>query len=263
MNDVSNASTTTNVITALQQQQSSIDGTQPDQTVVRRVLERLLPVFCEIFQKTLISNVRRSSLNLLRKAIHYINAETLQSMTSSHENVDNDDQRFAEKVVAVLGSVLDQEDDVDGHAQVLSVRGFFVIGFYSIIIFQIIKDLLLKDVEFWLEQMIRLGILEKVEALAQLSSTSASCLPVSIDTVVEIPIQVVGDNGDETRKQSLTTHTIDTNDDSWQIEQARNYRWKDWRLVKSRDSLFIWCDACALEYRFIDLMMIIYVYTLL
>jgi E3 ubiquitin-protein ligase HECTD1 len=103
------------------QQQSPIDGAQPDQTVVRRVLERLLPVFCEIFQKTLVSNVRRSSLNLMRKAIHYISSETLQSMVSNQTNVGTDDQRIAEKIVAVLGSVLDQEDDIDGHSQVLSV----------------------------------------------------------------------------------------------------------------------------------------------
>jgi hypothetical protein len=112
--------------------------------------------------------------------------------------------------------------------------------------------LLLKDAEFWLEQIIRLGILEKVETLAQLSSTSAYCIESS-DAIVEIPVQIVGDNTTTSNKINddgvRRSNTIDPNDDSWQIEMARNYRWKDWRLVKSRDSLFIWCDACALEYR--------------
>ncbi len=38
-------------------------------------------------------------------------------------------------------------------------------------------------------------------------------------------------------------------EDSWQFEPGKAYRWKDWRVIKSRDSLFIWCDALALELR--------------
>lgn len=39
-------------------------------------------------------------------------------------------------------------------------------------------------------------------------------------------------------------------DDQWEIVEKESYKWKDWRLMKSRDSLFIWCDAVAIEFRF-------------
>jgi hypothetical protein len=38
-------------------------------------------------------------------------------------------------------------------------------------------------------------------------------------------------------------------EDSWKLETGKAYRWKDWRLIKSRDSFFIWCDAVAVEFR--------------
>ncbi|VDK47623.1 unnamed protein product [Anisakis simplex] len=37
-------------------------------------------------------------------------------------------------------------------------------------------------------------------------------------------------------------------DDCNEIVEGKSYRWKDWRLIKSRDSLFIWCDAVAVEF---------------
>lgn len=39
-------------------------------------------------------------------------------------------------------------------------------------------------------------------------------------------------------------------DDQWEIMLGKNYRWKDWRIIKSRDSFFIWCDAVAVEFRY-------------
>lgn len=38
-------------------------------------------------------------------------------------------------------------------------------------------------------------------------------------------------------------------DDVWKINSGVNYKWKDWRLIRSRDSLFLWCDAVAVEFR--------------
>lgn len=105
--------------------------------------------------------------------------------------------------------------------------------------FQVMKDLLQKDSEFWLEQLARLGLFERVEELAQMTKESgaviASTGPEPDSPPVEIPRQAVAD--------PLS--------DSWSIEADVVYRWRDWRVVKSRDSLFIWCDACALELRFV------------
>lgn len=43
---------------------------------------------------------------------------------------------------------------------------------------------------------------------------------------------------------------LSAEDDQWEIIQGKSYRWKDWRMIKSRDSFFIWCDAVAVEFRF-------------
>lgn len=39
-------------------------------------------------------------------------------------------------------------------------------------------------------------------------------------------------------------------DDTWDIAQGTNYKWKDWRLIRTADSLFLWCDAVAIEFRY-------------
>uniref|UniRef100_A0A183BQ64 E3 ubiquitin-protein ligase n=1 Tax=Globodera pallida TaxID=36090 RepID=A0A183BQ64_GLOPA len=39
----------------------------------------------------------------------------------------------------------------------------------------------------------------------------------------------------------------DGSDDVWTVEEGMFYRWKDWRLIRTKDSMFLWCDAVALE----------------
>lgn len=40
-------------------------------------------------------------------------------------------------------------------------------------------------------------------------------------------------------------------DDVWTLEDRQVfYSWKDWRLMRTEDCLFIWCDAIALEFRY-------------
>jgi hypothetical protein len=49
---------------------------------------------------------------------------------------------------------------------------------------------------------------------------------------------------------STSNNTLGTSKpvaDSWSIQPQTVYKWRDWRLMRSTDSLFIWCDAVALE----------------
>lgn len=57
----------------------------------------------------------------------------------------------AESLVAVVVSVLDQEDDHEGHEQVLLI----------------LESLLEKDAELWVTELVRLGVFERVEAMAK------------------------------------------------------------------------------------------------
>lgn len=43
-------------------------------------LSRLLPVFCHTFQATMVQTVRKASLSILRKMVHYIPTPLLQQV---------------------------------------------------------------------------------------------------------------------------------------------------------------------------------------
>ncbi|CAI5448918.1 unnamed protein product [Caenorhabditis angaria] len=127
----------------------------PNPEVVNKVLHQLLPIFCEIFQKSLNSSVRRTSLSLIRKIVENMGdlrepIEPGQKEPLSRK-MSADVTAGAESLVAVVVSVLDQEDDHEGHEQVLLI----------------LQSLLEKDAELWVIELIRLGVFERVEAMAK------------------------------------------------------------------------------------------------
>uniref|UniRef100_A0A158Q903 E3 ubiquitin-protein ligase n=1 Tax=Elaeophora elaphi TaxID=1147741 RepID=A0A158Q903_9BILA len=309
-----------------------------DPAIVRQLLEHLLPVLCDVYQRLLGASVHRSSLSLLRKAVHHISPESMESMvTNDNSEIDisadicfSCGQRLAENLVSVLVMGLENEDDTESHENVL----------------QIIKSLFMKNTDFWLEQLVRVGIFEKVEAIANqpvspvkggpvttmvidesgrissslsvtvmdnmfmkadevlqgesfgvknrqhltahssksssdenaTSSTVISSISeISDYNMVALPVHFYEDDSHSTPvassartnpgtppsiletsdTSSITSATCKYNigidlssavDDQWEIIQGKNYRWKDWRMIKSRDSFFIWCDAVAVEF---------------
>ncbi|BFZ12481.1 hypothetical protein BsWGS_15521 [Bradybaena similaris] len=106
----------------------------------------LLPVFTNVFHVTMISSIRKASLSLIRKMLHYIDAALLAEMTGPEFSSPN----FASSLTEVLSIVLDAEDDDDGHMTVL----------------QIMQDLMLKCQEVFLEHFARLGLFSRVLTLA-------------------------------------------------------------------------------------------------
>lgn len=73
----------------------------------------------------------------------------------------------------VLITVFDHEEDADGQEQVLLV----------------LKSLLTKDSDFWLEQIVRLGVFDKVEALAVNASSHRGVSGVTLSkAIAEIPV---------------------------------------------------------------------------
>lgn len=368
-----------------EQKQMPVESLDPE--VVRELLEQLLPVFCDVFQRSMGTSVRRSSVSLIRKTIHHMSAESLKSLVASDWQTDDipmvelgksSGQKLAESIVNVIVVVLEHEEEVESHENVL----------------QLMKSLFTKDVDFWVEQLIRVGVFEKVEAIASqppaatkggmvttmvvdesghVSSTSSvtvlesalvkagdrvhgevedsnahkadavqegkldstggsvtlsrsssstpsvnpslqalmtsetdqsaeekreSCDEKDRNMMLNVPIHV---DGESEASQPLSTDTeTDTPpptleavesqqavarttnadvlatlnkmssagvprsranaplpsagelatavEDIWEIVQGKSYRWKDWRLIKSVDSLFIWCDAVALEF---------------
>ncbi|EJW84453.1 Hectd1 protein, partial [Wuchereria bancrofti] len=312
-----------------------------DPTIVRQLLEQLLPVLCDVYQRSLGASVHRSSLSLLRKAVCHISPESMESMvTNDSDGIDittdicfSRGQRLAENLVSVLMMGLEHEDDTESHENVL----------------QIVKSLFMKNTDFWLEQLVRVGIFEKVEAVANQpitpvkdsavttvvtdkSGRMSSSLSVTVmDNTHEVSQGLLGYNSyfyvnsgvkngqhftvnpsknwsdESTTSSTVVSSTKEINDhavvsvpihdndshntqvtasasinaltppsifetsetasvtsvtskynmgvdlslavdDEWEIIQGKSYRWKDWRMIKSRDSFFIWCDAVAVEF---------------
>lgn len=67
-------------------------------------LQRLLPVFCTTFQSTMLPSVRKASLGLIRKMIHYIQTNLLEELCALEMS-----PNFGTQIVEVIATVLDNE----------------------------------------------------------------------------------------------------------------------------------------------------------
>lgn len=67
-------------------------------------LKRLLPVFCATFQSSMLPSVRKASLSLIRKMVHYIQAELLVETCGSDRT-----GGCGAMLVEVIANVLDNE----------------------------------------------------------------------------------------------------------------------------------------------------------
>ncbi|XP_056283262.1 E3 ubiquitin-protein ligase HECTD1 isoform X2 [Pseudoliparis swirei] len=160
-------------------------------------LRRLLPVFAQTFQQTMLPSIRKASLALIRKMVHYSSDVLLKEVCDSETG-----HHLPTVLVEITATVLDQEEDDDGHLLAL----------------QIIRDLVDKGGDVILDQLARLGVINKVSTLAG---------PASDD-----------ENEDEAKPEK---------EDAREVQQGKPYHWKDWSIIRGRDCLYIWSDAAALE----------------
>jgi len=170
-------------------------------------LRRLLPVFCNTFQSTMLASVRKASLNLIKKMVHYIQPSLLVEACSPESPTYN----FGTMLVEVIATVLDNEEDEDGHLVVL----------------QIIQDLMTKAQDIFLDHFARLGVFSKVLQLAGPQDTQ------------ELQSNKK-DDSEESEQEPLL-------DDAKEMLPGKAYHWRDWCICRGRDCLYIWSDAAALE----------------
>ncbi|NP_001392116.1 E3 ubiquitin-protein ligase HECTD1 isoform 8 [Mus musculus] len=165
-------------------------------------LKRLLPVFAQTFQHTMLPSIRKASLALIRKMIHFCSEALLKEVCDSDVG-----HNLPTTLVEITATVLDQEDDDDGHLLAL----------------QIIRDLVDKGGDIFLDQLARLGVISKVSALAGPSSD------------------------DENEEESKPEKEDEPQEDAKELQQGKPYHWRDWSIIRGRDCLYIWSDAAALE----------------
>ncbi|XP_058522281.1 E3 ubiquitin-protein ligase HECTD1 isoform X9 [Ochotona princeps] len=165
-------------------------------------LKRLLPVFAQTFQQTMLPSIRKASLALIRKMIHFCSEALLKEVCDSDVG-----HNLPTILVEITAAVLDQEDDDDGHLLAL----------------QIIRDLVDKGGDIFLDQLARLGVISKVSTLAGPSSD------------------------DENEEESKPEKEDEPQEDAKELQQGKPYHWRDWSIIRGRDCLYIWSDAAALE----------------
>ncbi|KAG7160057.1 E3 ubiquitin-protein ligase HECTD1-like [Homarus americanus] len=187
-------------------------------------LSRLLPVFCHTFQATMVHTVRKASLSILRKMVHYIPAPllhqvcggedaTISTTTNSTSTATNTaNNLLGSQLVEVIALVLGNEEDEDGHLVAL----------------QMVDDLLSKAAPLLLEHCARLGVISKVGTLAGPSDP-----PIEEYTPIKGKEEQDGDDPGM--------------EDAKEVIPGKAYHWRDWCVARGRDCLYIWSDAAALE----------------
>ena len=128
--------------------QNSLPEISPvDATLFNSIFAQLVPILCNVNKTAFVSGIRRSSLSLMRKCVSHLPAENLRNLTMQ-ENFNNE---FAENFLGMLETTIDRDDDAEVREQVLHMM----------------KNLLERDLEFWREQISRLGVHEKIEMITQ------------------------------------------------------------------------------------------------
>ncbi|KAI5622228.1 E3 ubiquitin-protein ligase HECTD1 isoform X1 [Silurus asotus] len=180
------------------------EGSDPkgDPEMAPIYLKRLLPVFAQTFQQTMLPSIRKASLALIRKMVHYSSEVLLKEVCDSDAG-----HNLPTILVEITATVLDQEDDDDGHLLAL----------------QIIRDLVDKGGDVFLDQLARLGVINKVSTLAGPTSD------------------------DENEEEPKPEKEDEPQEDAKEIQQSKPYHWRDWSIIRGRDCLYIWSDAAALE----------------
>uniref|UniRef100_A0A1L8DSR6 E3 ubiquitin-protein ligase n=2 Tax=Nyssomyia neivai TaxID=330878 RepID=A0A1L8DSR6_9DIPT len=185
-------------------------------------LKFFLPVFCKTFQSTMLASVRKSSLGLIKKMVQYTQPELL-SMLCSTQN----DQNLGTLLVEVVASVLDNEDDEDGHLVVLTI----------------IEELMSKTHDEFLDHFARLGVFSKVQAL--MGSTG-----IGGDETDVIKSQDEGAASTSRQQKvggAMEVGTDSVLEDAKEILPGKAYHWRDWSICRGRDCLYVWSDSAALE----------------
>uniref|UniRef100_A0A7N6AS49 E3 ubiquitin-protein ligase n=1 Tax=Anabas testudineus TaxID=64144 RepID=A0A7N6AS49_ANATE len=194
------------------------EGSEPkgDPEMAPIYLKRLLPVFAQTFQHTMLPSIRKASLALIRKMVHYSSDVLLKEVCDSETG-----HNLPTVLVEITATVLDQEDDDDGHLLAL----------------QIIRDLVDKGGDVFLDQLARLGVINKVSTLAGPASDDENEDEAKPEKVLYLP----------TNSESLLVQEEEVQEDAREIQQGKPYHWRDWSIIRGRDCLYIWSDAAALE----------------
>ena len=178
-------------------------------------LQRLLAIFCQLYQNTMILTIKRSTLRLISKLLHYA------SVAQIEEHLMHGDNNILTTLFELLSSILDTNEDDDDTSNLVLL---------------IIKNLLEKDRTLFLEQFQYLGLIWKITSLALSHPTT----PVPSESSAS------NANANPDQQQLLSSITI-VPIDAKEILCHRPYVWNEYNLLRNRECLYIWNGSIAIE----------------
>ena len=224
-------------------------------------LKRLLPVFTEIYHSSLAPPLRKESLRLMRKMMHYITSSCLQDLCKEATPADTSHPLFSAQISEVIAAVLENEDDSEGHLSALNIM----------------QELLAKDRPSFDEQFVRLGLPTKIAALAgpateeevevkggeekeedteessagatggNTESTDNGAEEIDDESKQSRKKRSKRSKGAEKKQEDPKEEVAVVQEDATEISPCVPYQWREWCVVRSRDCLYLWNNNCSIE----------------
>ena len=177
-------------------------------------LQRLLLIFCQLYQNTMILTIKRSTLRLISKLLHYATVEQIRVHLMQHE------LNILTTLFELLSSILDTNEDDDDTSNLVLL---------------IIKNLFEKDRHLFLEQFQYLGLIWKITSLA-LSHPITSSPP---------PSSTIASNNSDHQQSLLSINILAI--DAKEILCHRPYVWNEFNFLRNRECLYLWNSSIAIE----------------
>ncbi len=179
-------------------------------------LQRLLSIFCQLYQNTMILTIKRSTLRLISKLLHYATVDQIREYLMKGEI------NILTTLFELLSSILDTNEDDDDTSNLVLL---------------IIKNLFEKDRHLFLEQFQYLGLIWKITSLAlSHPNTPSSSSSSSSSTII---------NNTSEQPSSLSINILAI--DAKEILCYRPYVWNEFNLLRNRECLYIWNNSIAIE----------------
>lgn len=182
-------------------------------------IKKLLPIFCHTYQSSMIRQVKKSGLSLIRKIVVYMNREQLVDLNKTSTCV--------QQIVEVISNCcLDAEEDEE----------------CCMFALQMVQDLLDKEFNLFLDHFARLGVFNKVQSIAgisELNNNGAAATAKDSEINKSIYSNKTADGDELTGSQF--------GEDCKEMLVGRPYHWRDWNIVRSKDCLYLWSDSVILE----------------
>lgn len=191
--------------------------------LVDEYIRKLLPIFCDTYQNSMIRQIKKTSLNLIRKIVFYMSREQLINLNTNSNLICLQIAEVISNCCQDLGTDEDEE--------------------CCFIALQMVQDLMDKEFNLFLEHFSRLGIFSRVQCIAEINELNNNTSSLK---EIETKKSIYSASNDVDQEIELDKTSL-FNEDCKEMQIARPYHWRDTNIVRSKDCLYLWSDYVILE----------------